>query len=115
MTIDEFSSSIKTIRRPQYYDDAWGHGKHQKGYHHYLYVDENLEIVNPYTKKDENKRVVKSIVSTCSREDAIEKTYLFILKTANESGLYEESVCDLHIAERQLNYLKYSQQCKQPN
>lgn len=107
MTIDEFSSNCRTIRFPQKSEDYFRLGKmHVTGCDYYVYVDENLNIVNPYTKKDEDKHVIGRLVSTASREDVIEKAHLFILNTAKEVGLFDESVCDPEIAKRQLNYIE---------
>lgn len=105
-TFEEFCTKTKTIRHAEYYEDYFNmHRKHLRGYVYYLYLDADLNVINPYTKKDENKKVLKNFVSTCSREDVLEKAYLFILKYANDNGLYDESVCDPIIAERQRKQL----------
>ena len=85
---DTFSKKVKAIRSPQYCEDYYRLGKrHQIGCHYYLYVDENLNIINPYTKKDKGKKVLKSFVSTFSREDVIKQTYDWIMEYATKEGL----------------------------
>lgn len=84
-----FSEKVKTIRIPQYCEDYYRLGKrHQIGCHYYLYVDANLNIINPYTKKDKEKTVFKSFVSTVSRDDVLRKTYNWILAHAAKNELY---------------------------
>lgn len=107
LTFEEFCGKSKTIRHPQYYDDYYRLGKrHISGYYYYLYIGEDLNIINPYTKKDQNKKSIKHFVSTFSREDVLFQAFLFILNYANENGLFDISVCDSSIAERQLKYIK---------
>lgn len=87
-----FSDKVKTIRSPQYCDDYYRLGKkHQIGCHYYIYVDENLNIINPFTKKNAEKKVFKSFVSTFSREDVIRKAYNWILVYACENELYSNN------------------------
>lgn len=107
LTFDEFLAKNRAIRSPQYCEDYFNmHRTHQIGCHYYLYLDKDLNVINPYTKKDENKKVIKNFVSTSSREDVLEKAFLFILNYAQENGLLDESVCDKNIIERQLYYIK---------
>lgn len=85
-----FSGKVRAIRAPQYCEDYYRLGKrHQTGCHYYLYVDENLNIINPYTKKDEGKRMYKSFVSTTSREDVMRQAYDFIIAYAKKEGLFD--------------------------
>lgn len=85
-----FSEKARTIRAPQYCEDYCRLGKrHQTGCYYYLYVDENLNIINPYTKKDEGKKVYKSFVSTTSREDVMKQAHDFIIDHAKEKGLFD--------------------------
>ena len=84
-----FSEKVKAIRSLQYCDDYYRLGKrHQIGCHYYLYVDENLNIINPYTKKDSEKKILKSFVSTSSREDVLRQAYNWIIIYARENELY---------------------------
>lgn len=107
LTFTEFSDKVKAIRHPQYYEDYYRLGKkHLTGYHYYLYIDENLNVINPYTKKDQNKKSIAHFISTCSREDVLLQAYNFILIYANDNGLFDENVCDIEIIERQINYLE---------
>ena len=90
LSFDEFSAKNRTIRSPQYCEDYFNiHKRNQIGCHYYLYLDEDLNVINPYTKKDENKKVFKNFISTMSREDVLEKAYDFIILQAKEAGLYE--------------------------
>ncbi len=87
LSFKAFSEKVKTIRCPQYCEDYYRLGKrHQIGCHYYLYVDENLNIINPYTKKDEKKKVLKAFTSTTSREDVLSKAYNWILEYAREKN-----------------------------
>lgn len=84
-----FSEKVKAIRSQQYCDDYYRLGKRlQIGCHYYLYFDENLNIINPYTKKDEGKKVFKSFMSTSSREDVLRQAYNWIIVYARENELY---------------------------
>lgn len=84
-----FSEKVKAIRSLQYCDDYYRLGKrHQIGCHYYLYVDENLNIINPYTKKDSGKKILKSFVSTSSRKDVLRQVYNWIIIYARENELY---------------------------
>ena len=84
-----FSEKVKAIRSLQYCDDYYRHGiRHQIGCHYYLYVDENLNIINPYTKKDSGKKILKSFVSTSSREDVLRQAYNWIIIYARKNELY---------------------------
>ena len=77
-----FSGKVRAIHNPQYCADYFRLGKrHQIGCHYYLYVDSNLNIINPYTKRDQGKKVLKSFVSTCSRE-AVSYTHLTLPTTS---------------------------------
>lgn len=83
-----FSEKVRAIRAPQYCEDYYRLGKrHQTGCHYYLYVDRYLNIINPYTKKDEGKRVHKSFVSTTSRENVMKQAYDFIIDYAKKRRL----------------------------
>lgn len=107
MTFEEFSSRFRTINSKQYADDFYRlNVKHCIGCHYYMYVSSDLEIINPYTKKDKDKKLLMSFVSTSSALDVKYKMYFFILVQANEKGLLDESVCDLDVANRQLKYIK---------
>lgn len=106
MTFEEFNSKYRTINSKQYADDYYRLGvQHCLGCHYYLYVSSDLQMINPYTKKDKNKKCIKSFVSTASALDAKEKAYLFILEYAKQEGLFNESVCDIDIINRQLKYI----------
>ena len=90
LDIDTFSKKVRTIRSPQYCENYFNmHRKHQIGCHYYLYLDEDLNVINPYTKKDENKAIFKRFVSTCSREDVIKQAYDFIKEYAKQEGLFD--------------------------
>ena len=114
-TLEEFSAVTRTERFPQMHDAGdirFGLlcKRIQRGCHYRLYIGENLDIINPYsTKKDEGKKVIKTIIDTMSREGAIEKAYYFIVKTAFELGLYEESVCDSKSSNRILQQSMFSE------
>ena len=85
-----FSDKAKAIHAPQYCEDYYRLGKrHQTGCHYYLYVDENLNIINPYTKKDAGKKVLQYFISTSSREDVFRQAYNWILGYAAKSELYD--------------------------
>ena len=106
MTFEEFCKTFKTQNSKQYADDYYRLCKtHCIGCYYYLTVSSDLEIINPYTKKDRNKKKLQTFVSTCSIEDVKTKTFDFILKTALEIGLFEECVCDINIKQRQINWL----------
>lgn len=84
-----FSDKVKAIRSPQYCEDYFILGKrHQIGCHYYLYVDEDLNIINPYSKKNTGKKVLKSFVSTWSREDVFRQAYVWIICYASKNELY---------------------------
>lgn len=90
MTLEDFCATHKTIRLPQYYEDFYRLGKtHLTGYHYLVYLDEDLQVINPYTKKDEGKSVLKSFISTFSREDALSQAHSFIIGYARENHLLE--------------------------
>lgn len=106
LTLEEYSKKVRTIRIPDYCEDFYRLGKQRlRCYYYYVYLDENLNTINPYTKKDGGKKVAHRFMSTFSREDAIEQSYNFIVKFAYENGLYDASVCDAEIARRQIEYL----------
>jgi hypothetical protein len=106
MTFEEFCKKFKTQNSKQYADDYCQLGKqHCVGCYYYLTVSSDLEIINPYTKKDRNKKKLQTFVSTCSIEDVKTKTFAFILKTALEIGLFEECVCDINIKQQQINWI----------
>lgn len=107
MSFDDFCSSFKTQNFKQYADDYFRlNQKHCIGCHYYLTVSTDLEIINPYTKKDKGKKVLKTLVSTLSIDDVKRKTFVFILETALSLGLFDECVCDISIKEKQINLLK---------
>lgn len=107
MTFEEFNVKFRTINSKQYADDYFKlNARHCVGCHYYLYVSSDLKIMNPYTKKDKNKKCIKSFVSTSSALDVKEQAYLFILESAKQEGLFDESVCDLEIIKRQLKYIE---------
>jgi len=89
ITLEEFIANNRAIRSPQYCEDYFNmHKKHQIGCHYYLYLDENMNVINPYTKKDQNKKILKNFVSTSSREDVLEQAYNFIIDYANKEDLF---------------------------
>lgn len=107
LTFEDFCKKVKAIRHPQYYEDYFRLGKrHLSGYHYYIYIDENLNVINPYTKKDQDKKVLAHFVSTSSREDVLEKSFIFIIQYAKDKSLFDESLCDKDIIDRQLTYLQ---------
>jgi hypothetical protein len=107
MTFEEFNAKYRTVNSKQYADDYFRLNiRHCIGCHYYLYVSSDLEIIKPHTKKDKNKKCIKSFVSTGSALDVKEQAYLFILEYAKKEGLFEVSVCNLEITKRQLNYIK---------
>lgn len=90
LTLEEFSLKNRAIRSPQFCEDYYRmNKKHQIGCHYYLYLDEDLNVINPYTKKDENKKVLKGFVSTSSREDVLSQAYEFIIIYAKQEGLIQ--------------------------
>ena len=106
MTFEEFCKTFKTQNFKQYIDDYYILGKqHCVGCHYYLTVSSDLEIINPYTKKDKGKKVLKTLVSTSSIDDVKKKTFSFILKIAFEIGLFEECVCNINIKQIQIDWL----------
>ena len=106
MTFEEFCTTFKTQNSKQYADDYYRLGKqHCVGCYYYLTASSDLEIINPYTKKDRNKKKLQTFVSTCSIEDVKTKTFAFILKTAFELGLFDECVCDINIKQQQIDWL----------
>lgn len=109
LDLNTFSENVKTIRSPQYCDDYYKLGKRiQIGCHYYLYVDDNLNVINPYTKKDASKKVLKSFVSTSSREEVINEAYKWILIYASKNELYNARFYQLTF---RVNYKQKS--CKQ--
>jgi hypothetical protein len=107
MTFEEFNSKFRTINSKQYVDDYYRlNVRHCVGCHYYLYVSSDLKLMNPYTKKDKTKKCIKSFASTSSALDVKEQAYLFILEYAKQEGLFDESICDLEIINRQLNYIE---------
>jgi len=54
-----------------------------------LYVDEDLNLIKPYsTKKDKGKTVLQTFTSYISREDVIRMAYNWILVYAAKNELY---------------------------
>lgn len=85
-----FKDTVRAIRAPQYSEDYFRLGKmHQTGCHYYIHLDENLNVINPYTKKDSGKNILKKFVSTMSREDALRQAYRWILEYAAKNELYD--------------------------
>jgi len=88
MTFEEFCLSIKTINSKQYCEDVYRLGKtHCIGCYYYLYVDNDLQFINPVLKKDRGKKILKSFYSTCSIQDVKEKAYNYIIEYAKENQL----------------------------
>ena len=89
LDFNTFSEKARAIRAPQFCEDYYRLGKrHQTGCHYYLYVDNNLKIINPYTKKDAGKKILNSFVSTISRDDVLRQAYNWILVYAAKNKLY---------------------------
>ena len=90
ISLEEFSASNRAIRSPQYCEDYFNmHRRHQIGCHYYLYLDEDLNVINPYTKKDRCKKVFARFISTSSREDVLEQAYNYIIDFARQEGLFQ--------------------------
>lgn len=90
LTFEQFSRKTKTVNAPQYADDYYRlNVRHRIGCHYYVYLDDDLGPMNPYTKKDSGKKVFKSFCSTFSREDVLRKAYTFIIKYAKEQSLID--------------------------
>jgi len=105
MSFDEFDKKYKTQNFKQYADDYFSLSKkHCIGCHYYLTISCDLEVINPYTKKDRSKKVLETIVSTCSINDVKQKAFSFIINKAFEFGLFDESICPPEIKTRQLQY-----------
>ena len=76
------------------------------GFDYYMYIDINtLQPINPYTKKDKGKKVLKTLVSTSNIDDVKRKMFVFILETALSLGLFDECVCDTLLKEKQASTL----------
>ena len=106
MSYDEFCKSTKTIRIPDYYEDYFKLGKtHLRCYNYYIYIDENLNVINPYTKKDENKKYIHRVCSTSSREDCITQAFLFIIQSAFKNDLLSESFVSKNKIKEQQEWL----------
>lgn len=107
LTFSEFDNSTKTINSKQYADDYFRLGKkHCVGCHYYLYVSTDLEIINPYTKKDRTKKVMKSFCSTFSALEVKQMAYKYILQTAIDNGILDESIYDRDLIEKQKQQLQ---------
>lgn len=88
MDFIEFEKTVRTINSKQYADDYFRLGKkHQIGCYFYLYVDTDLQIINPMTKKDKGKKVLKSFYSTTSALDCKQKAYDFIIDYATKNNI----------------------------
>lgn len=109
MTFEEFNQKFITQNFKQYADDYFSLSKkHCVGCHYYLTISADLEIINPYTKKDKQKKVLKTIVSTSSIKDVKQQAFEFIIAKALEFGLYDESICPKEIKIRQLSFYNSS-------
>lgn len=107
LSFEEFSRKAKTIRMPNYYDDYYRLGKrHLRGYTYYIYIDENLKTINPYTEKDQGKKCIKRVYDTMSREGVLEKAFIFILQYAFDNDLLIPALCSDEIINRQKQFLE---------
>lgn len=88
MTYEEFAARYKATRSIKYYNDI--HNRHvQCGCDYYVYVDEDLNVINPYLEKNRARKVLFTAFSPCSRYDALKKAHQFIIKYATKEGLYD--------------------------
>lgn len=86
-----FSEKVRTINFPQYCDRESGSFRNKRmqiGCDYYIYIDKDLKFITPYTKKDGDKKLLKSFRSTFSREDVLRQAYNWILVYARENELY---------------------------
>ena len=59
ISYEDFCAITKTIRLPEYYDDYFRLGKtHLRCYRYLIYIDKDLNVINPYTKKDAGKKII---------------------------------------------------------
>lgn len=88
MTYEEFAARYKATRSIKYYNDI--HNRRvQCGCDYYVYVDEDLNVINPYLEKNRARKVLFTAFSSCSRYDALKKAHQFIIKYATKEGLYD--------------------------
>lgn len=89
LSLEEFKSKTKAIRIANRYEDYYRLGKmHTRGYTYYLYLDPDLNTINPFTKKDENKGIIHRFRSEC-RDQVIEDCYKWMIAYAKREGLFE--------------------------
>lgn len=90
LDFNSFANNAKTERmyiRTQ--DGKHSTITHTTGCMYRLYVDENLNLIKPYSiKKDKGKTVLQTFTSYISREDAIRQAYNWILTYASKNELY---------------------------
>jgi len=88
MTYEEFAGKYKATRSPKYYNDI--HNRRvQCGCDYYVYVDDDLNVINPYLDKNRSKKVIYTAFSSISRDDALKKAHQFIIEHATSEGLYD--------------------------
>ena len=106
LSYEDFCRCTKTIRLPEYYDDYFRLGKtHLRCYRFLIYIDNELNVVNPSTKKDKDKIIIYKYCSTTSREDCLSKAFLFIVKHALDNGLLQEPICTNDTIKKQIDWL----------
>ncbi len=107
MSFEEFCVKFKTQNFKQYVDDYFVlNRKKCIGCHYYMTVSTDLDIINTSTKKDKDKKKLKTFVSTSSALDVKYKTFRFILVTAFENGLLDECLCSKELIEKQKEWLE---------
>lgn len=107
ISYEDFCAITKTVRLPEYYDDYFRLGKtHLRCYRYLIYIDKDLNVINPYTKKDAGKKIIYRACSTSSREDCLSQAFLFIIRYALENEILQEPLCATSIIEKQKAWLK---------
>lgn len=93
LPFDAFAKKARTERIPIITEDGKHPTiKHTTGCVYSLYIDENLNMIKPYsTKKDKDKKVLQTFKSYMSREDVIRQAYNWILVYAYENNLYSSN------------------------
>lgn len=106
LSYEDFCRCTKTIRLPEFYEDYYRLGRrHLHGYRFLIYIDKDINTVNPATKKDAGKIIIHKCCSTVSREDCLSQAFTFILNQAFKNDLLQEPICTRSIIERQINWL----------
>ena len=86
MTYEEFAVKYKATRFPKYYNDI--HNRRvQCGCDYCVYVDDDLNVINPYIEKNRSKKVIYIAFSSRSRDDDLKKAHQFIIEYATTEGV----------------------------